>query len=449
MPVEQRDCGHDGADGGEAHLTQADLTGPSCEHDDGTADHGQRHQGRPSDEFAGTEPERHGAGRSQDDGGAERHSGADLGQGAGGRRHFPDAARQGEARLGFAVQPVGQELAYDDGGEDDGGQHCQSEGGVGRVLPGHPLFEDPERHGGGGDHRQLGEVAQGQGGQGGDEGGQAVGRVEGQAENGGLEEDRDEREDAGHDPGDRLQSSDRDAEHGGPVAAVPGRLDGDADVALGEPESDAGQAGHGDDDGNEVIGVQDHRIEVPGRMPGKGDGRTGDGGLTPDARDQEAQHHERLGEADGGDGEDQPGGAPEPAHHEDLEGGRQDDRTDEAGEETQEVIDPGESDESDRQHRRGRAQVALREVHDFVEPEGKSQPEGHERAEEPEDRSLHPDPDGHGEKEELESQHRGDRNDPRDDLAALLEPQVRRQRLTSCSCELAPPGGSLSCGRSG
>src|SRR6202041_841521 len=123
------------------------------------------------------------------------------------------------------------------------------------------------------------------------------------------------------------------------------------------------------------------------------------------------------GEADGGDGEDQPWGAPEPAHHQDLEGGREENRTDEAGEETQEVIHSGEGDESDCEHCRGRAQVALREVHDFVEPEGKSESDCHERAEEPEYRSLHPDPEGHGEEQELESQYRGDRADPRDDLA--------------------------------
>ena len=77
-------------------------------------------------------------------------------------------------------------------------------------------------------------------------------------------------------------------------------------------------------------------------------------------------------------------------------------------------------DETDGEHSRRSAEVPLREVDDFVEPEGKSESDRHERAEEPEYRSLHPDPEGHGEEQELESQYRGDRADPRDDLAALL-----------------------------
>ncbi len=94
---------------------------------------------------------------------------------------------------------------------------------------------------------QLGEVAQGERGQGGDEGGQAVGGIEREPEDGGLEEDADEGQDAGDHPGHRLQAPDRDAEHGGPVAPVADGLHGEPDVAAGEPEGDAGQAGHRDD----------------------------------------------------------------------------------------------------------------------------------------------------------------------------------------------------------
>ena len=122
----------------------------------------------------------------------------------------------------------GEQLAHDDGGEHDAGQDGQPERGVGRLVPGHALLEDAERHGGGGDDGQLGEVAQGQRGQGGDERGQPVGGVEREAEDRRLEEDADEGEDAGHHPGDRLQAPDRDAEHGGPVAAVARGLHGDA-----------------------------------------------------------------------------------------------------------------------------------------------------------------------------------------------------------------------------
>ena len=144
------------------------------------------------------------------------------------------------------------------------GQDGEPEGGVGRVVPRDALLEDAEGDGGGGDDRQLGEVAQRQRGQGGDERGEAVGRIEREAEDGRLEEDADERQDAGHDPGDRLQAPDRDAEHGGAVAPVARRLHGDPDVGLGEPERDADQAGDRDDDGDQVVGVEDDGRDVPG-----------------------------------------------------------------------------------------------------------------------------------------------------------------------------------------
>ena len=61
------------------------------------------------------------------------------------------------------------------------------------------------------------------------------------------------------------------------VAAVSGGLDGNPDVALGEPEGDPDQARHRDDHRDQIVGVQDDRIEVPGRVPRKADHRGGDG----------------------------------------------------------------------------------------------------------------------------------------------------------------------------
>ena len=112
-----------------------------------------------------------------------RHRGPDpdLGEVAQRGREVAHAAGQRQRRLGLAVGAARQQLAHDDGREDDAGQDGEPERRVGRVVPRHALLEDAERHGGGGDDRQLGEVAQRQRGQRGDERGQPVGRVEREA----------------------------------------------------------------------------------------------------------------------------------------------------------------------------------------------------------------------------------------------------------------------------
>ena len=65
VPVNQRDGAHDGADGGEGHLTEADLARPAGEHDDRTAHDGEDDEGRGPDELAGTHPQGQRAGSSE------------------------------------------------------------------------------------------------------------------------------------------------------------------------------------------------------------------------------------------------------------------------------------------------------------------------------------------------------------------------------------------------
>ncbi len=168
----------------------------------------------------------------------------------------------------------------------------------------------------------------------------------------GLEEDADERQDAGHDPGHRLQSPDGDAEHGGPVAPVAHGLHREPDVAAGEPEGHAVQARHRHDDGHQVVGVEDDGPDVPGEVPGERDRRTGDRGLTPDPRDQQAQDDQELGQPDGGHGQDEPRRAPEPPHHDDLDRRRQEQAGHQAGGQAEEVVDAREGDQADGQHGR-------------------------------------------------------------------------------------------------
>ena len=107
--------------------------------------------------------------------------------------------------------------------------------------------------------------------------------------------------------------------------------------------------------------------DMPGEVPGERDHRGGDGRLAPDAWDEQAQDDEELGEADGGDGQDEPGRAPEAPHHQDLDGGGEEERRHEAGGEPEEVVDAGEGDQADGQDGRGRAEVALGEVDHLVQ----------------------------------------------------------------------------------
>ena len=207
VPVEERHRADGGPDRGEGHLAQADLAGPSAEHDDGAADDGEDDEGRGADELAGAHPQRQRAGGGEGDQREGRGPDPDLGEVAQGGRQVAHAAGQRQRRLGLAVGAARQQLAHDDGGEDHAGQHGQPERGVGGLVPGHALLQDAEGHRGDGDDRQLGEVAQRQGGQGGDERGQPVGRVEREAQDRRLEEDAHEGEDARHHPGDRLQAA--------------------------------------------------------------------------------------------------------------------------------------------------------------------------------------------------------------------------------------------------
>ena len=169
---------------------------------------------------------------------------------------------------------------------------------------------------------------------------------------------------------------------------------------------------------------------MPGEVPGERRHGGGDGRLTPEARDQEAQHDQELGEPDGGHGEDEAGRAPEAPHHQDLDGGRQEERRHEAGGQTEEVVDAGEADQADGQDGGGGAEVTLGEVDDLVQAVGEPEADRHEGAEEAEHGALEPDAERHGEEDELDDEHRGDGDDRRHrGRGALRQPQVGAQRL--------------------
>ena len=68
----------------------------------------------------------------------------------------------------------------------------------------------------------------------------------------------------------------------------------------------------------------------------------------------------------------------------------EEDGGDQASGQPEEVIDAGEADQADGQDGGCRAEVALGEVDDLVQPVGEAQADGHERAEQPEHERLGP-----------------------------------------------------------
>ena len=113
-------------------------------------------------------------------------------------------------------------------------------------------------------------------------------------------------------------------------------------VLVNQSETPIRQA-DGDDDGDEVVEVNTTGAMCQEKCQGKLHHRARDRRLTPDARDQQAHDDEELGQADGGDGEDQAGRAPEAPHDEDLHHGREQHGRDQPGGEAQEVVDAREA----------------------------------------------------------------------------------------------------------
>ena len=103
------------------------------------------------------------------------------------------------------------------------------------------------------------------------------------------------------------------------------------------------------------------------------------------------------------------GRAPEAPHDQDLDGGGQEDGGDEPGGQPEEVVDAREGDQADGEDGRRRAEVALGEVDDLVQPVGEAEADRHERAEQAEHGALQPHPERHGEQDQLHDQHGGDR----------------------------------------
>ena len=201
------------AHGGERHLAQAHLAGPSGEHDDRAPHDGQHEQGGDLEEAARPEPQRQGDQEGQEHGGAPQRGEAHLGEAP---QRGRDVSRTPVARahwLPRSSRAPDRWVTWRKNIPRSTTPAMTASTRVGATTgPScHPLLEGADGHGGQGHHRQVGESTQGQSRQRADQGGQAEGGIEGQADDGRLQEDAEEREHPGHHPGDRLQPVDRDA----------------------------------------------------------------------------------------------------------------------------------------------------------------------------------------------------------------------------------------------
>ncbi len=161
----------------------------------------------------------------------------------------------------------------------------------------------------------------------------------------------------------------------GPLGARPYR---DADVAESQPRSEGDESDGNRDHRDHVVAVEDRvpdlelhrerRVEPVGLEV-----------LPERLREEEPGADQDLGEPDGGNREDQAGGAEESADDQRLDQDAEDDGGDEPRRERQEIIDTQRDDQQRPQRRRDLSEVALGEVDDPVGAVDQRDPERDER----------------------------------------------------------------------
>ncbi len=282
------------------------------------------------------------------------------------------------------------------------------------MVPPDPLLQDADGHGGDGHHGELGEPTEGQRAEGTGQRRQAECRLERQADDGGTEEDAEEREDAGDDPRHRLQVSHRNAEHRGPVPSIPSGAGGDAELTPPRPHGHSHQGGDGHDHADDVIGREHQGVGADRQVPRERDMHRPDGRRSPDEGDEQADHQERLRDPDGDHREQQAWGTCEPPDEHDLDHSRDHDGRHQPGGQPHQVADTGEPDEPECEDGGCAPQIALGEVDDPVEAEDEGEPHRHQRTEQTEDGALDPHRRRHGEEHELGDEDGDDRQEPSD-----------------------------------
>ena len=141
---------------------------------------------------------------------------------------------------------------------------------------------------------------------------------DGQAERSGAQDHRDRRDHGRDDPRDVLRAPDVDAEQRRPVGAVGARAQRDAEVGVVEEGEQRADHDEGDDHGDQLVGVEHERVDLEAEVERRGErGRRERGAEQPGDRLGDAG--QELGEADGGDHEDQARCAGEAPDHDRLD----------------------------------------------------------------------------------------------------------------------------------
>ena len=161
------------------------------------------------------------------------------------------------------------------------------------------------------------------------------GRADRQADHPGPQEQGEEGERPGDRPHDRVEVLHGDAEEAGPVGAVGGRSDGDADGGALQEEADAEDRHRRDQEHQEVVGVEDQRVDLEREVERRIDALRADL-LAERSRQEEPAEREQLGEPERGDGEHEPRRPEEPADDQQLAHRAERDRGREAGAERDE-----------------------------------------------------------------------------------------------------------------
>jgi hypothetical protein len=143
------------------------------------------------------------------------------------------------------------------------------------------------------------------------EDGDAERRADRQRQHAGPQEHREEAQHGGEHPDRRSGSADVDAERGGTVGPLGDAADGDTDLRRPQEPRQAAEQQRHDDEDHQVVVVEHDAADAGAHVERRVEG--GHPGLAeaepPGHEQRDAGEH--LGDADGGDGEDQAGGAAE------------------------------------------------------------------------------------------------------------------------------------------
>ena len=268
-------------------------------------------------------------------------------------------------------------------------------------VPGHAVLEHAERHRSRGDRREVAEPPDHERRECLDEGGQAERGTEGNAEDPGTEEQRQEGQPGGDRPHERGQPGDGDAQHQCPLAAFGRTADRGSDAGGAEEHRhpDHRQRSHHERD--QIVGGEDERADgdlpvdrrrdafdaaLSSHIRGTSSAKAASNWVMPIVRDREDETRRSRETADEGE----------------LDDGAQCDGRREPHTETEQVRQAGEHDQADCERRGHEAEVGLGEVDHPVGPVDERHADRQQGDQQAENDTADPGPGGQPEEHELD-----------------------------------------------